>query len=548
MAGLRGLLRVLPVGALLVTQVVLSPPANAAPGDLDRGFGVEGKVTTEFVGGGAEATSVALQPDGKIVAAGSVVTGSSQVFALTRYNADGSLDSSFGTGGKTTTDFAGDFDVASAVALQPDGKIVATGFTGVSDTDRVDFALARYNSDGTLDSSFGTGGRVITDFARGADLADAMALQPDGKIVVAGITFTPSRLGDMALARYNPNGTLDSSFGAGGEVTTDFGDHDGAFAVALQPDGKIVAAGFTAEDFALARYTSDGTLDPAFGAGGKVTTDFGTSDDDATAVALQADGKIVAVGGRIPSTSVTRDFALARYNPDGSPDPSFGTGGKITTDFAGAYDLAEAVALQPDGRIVAAGLSGVFAQNLFDFALARYNPDGSPDPSFGTGGKVTTDFSSGNDAVSGVALQPDGKIVAAGLATIGSSQDFAVARYEGGAALKVPIDIKPGSTTNPVKFSSSGRIPVAILATSSFDATTVDPSGVCFGDAESPVQRDCTESRSSLEDVNGDGRLDLLLLFETRQTGIDPGDTHACLTGRTFAGMAIQGCDSVVAR
>jgi uncharacterized delta-60 repeat protein len=560
MSPLKAFLRTLPAVALFVAQVVLSAPANAAPGDLDPTFGVGGRVTTEFVGGSASASSVALQPDGKIVVAG--LTGLTSLaardFALARYNTDGSLDTSFGTEGLVTTDFSGGSDVASDVALQPDGKVVVAGSTGPPDGAR-EFALARYNPDGTPDSSFGTSGKVVTNFPSDDEAAFALALQTDGKIVAAGIAFPPSSLGDFIVARYNSHGTLDSSFGTGGAVTTDFGDpdgdfdfgdHDGAFDVAVQPDGAIVAAGFSfgtptlQEEFALARYSSDGALDPTFGTGGKVTTDFNSLDDGASAVALQPDGEIVAAGGSFQSPT-TRDFALARYKPDGSLDQAFGAGGMVTSDFGGAYDLATTVVLQPDGRIVAAGLTGVLVTDLFDFALARYDSDGSLDASFGTGGKVTTDFAGGTDEVGGMALQPDGKIVAAGEATIGSSQDFGLARYEGGTAITVPIDIRPGSSTNPIKLSGSGKIPVAILSTSSFDATMVDPTSVCFGDAGAPVQRDCTAAHSSLEDVNADGRLDLLLFFETWQTGIDPGDTQACLTGKTFSGVGVEGCDSI---
>jgi uncharacterized delta-60 repeat protein len=508
-------------------------------------------VTTEFVGGSAGASSVALQPDGKIVVAGlaALTSSAARDFALARYNTDGSLDTSFGTEGLVTTDFSGGSDVASDVALQPDGKVVVAGSTGPPDGAR-ELALARYNPDGTPDSSFGTSGMVVTNFPSDDEAAFALALQPDGRIVAAGIAFPPSSPGDFIVARYNPDGTPDSSFGTGGEVTTDFGDHDGAFDVAVQPDGAIVAAGFSfgtptlQEEFALARYSSDGALDPTFGTGGKVTTDFNSFDDGASAVALQPDGEIVAAGGSFPSAT-TRDFALARYKPDGSLDQAFGAGGMVTTDFGGAFDVATTVVLQPDGRMVAAGLTGVLVTDLFDFALARYDSDGSLDASFGTGGKVTTDFAGGTDEVGGMALQPDGKIVAAGEATIGSSHDFGLARYEGGSAMTVPIDIKPGSPTNPIKLSSTGKIPVAILSTSSFDATTVDPTSVCFGDAGAPPQRDCTAARSSLEDVNADGRLDLLLFFETGQTGIDPGDTQACLTGKTLSGVGVEGCDSI---
>jgi len=269
--------------------------------------------------------------------------------------------------------------------------------------------------------------------------AHGVAVQPDGKLVAVGVAKT-SRSGDFALARYNTNGSLDATFGTGGKVTTDFnGNDDAANAVVLQPDGKIVVAGEAKtsrnQDFALARYNANGSLDPTFGTGGKVTTDFAGNDDAAFALVLQPDGKLVAAGEA--KTSRNQDFALARYNANGSLDPTFGTGGKVTTDFNGDDDAAHGLVLQPDGKLVAAGVAKTSRSG--DFALARYNANGSLDPTFGTGGKVTTDFNGDDDAAFAVARQTDGKIVAAGGAKVGrsrsdysgSNEDFALARYLG---------------------------------------------------------------------------------------------------------------------
>jgi len=399
---------------LLAFQLVAASSAQAAPGDLDTSFGTGGKVTTDF-GNGDVAHAVVLQPDGKIVAAGRSV----RDFALARYQPDGTLDTTFSTDGKVTTDIAGGDDVALAVALQPDGKIVAAGSASTGATE--DFALARYNPDGTLDTTFSTDGKVTTDFAGGNDVARDVALQPDGKIVAAGASGS-----DFALARYNPDGTLDTTFSTDGKVTTDFaGGHDEANAMALQPNGKIVAAGFadTREtfDFALARYKRRGTLDPSFSKDGKVTTDIAGSDDFASGVAFAPDGKIVAAGNTI---AATLDFAVARYKRHGTLDPSFSTDGKVTTDFASGNDFNFAVVVQPDGKIVAAGIATTPGD---DFGLVRYNPDGTLDLTFGGDGKVTTDIA-GDDQASDLALQPDGKIVVAGIA-FGFTEDFALARY-----------------------------------------------------------------------------------------------------------------------
>jgi uncharacterized delta-60 repeat protein len=414
---------ILLVATLLAWHLAMAGPAYAKAGDLDPSFGTGGKVTTDFAAGGDQATAVAVQADGKLVAAGTAFTGQFSDFALARYNPDGTLDPSFGTGGKVTTNIDGGGNDATALAIQADGKLVVAGsaFTGAG----VDFAVARYNPDGTLDANFGTGGKVTTDFAGGFDQANALIVQADGKLVVAGSTeFTAI---DFALARYNPDGTLDASFGTGGQVVTDLGGTDRAFALAVQ-GGKLVAAGLTFTtngDFGLVRYNADGTLDASFGAGGKVTTDFAGFTDWAFALAVQG-GKLVAAGRA--GFEGNDDFALVRYNPDGTLDASFGTGGKVTTDFGrsgGSFDEARALVVQ-GSRLVATGNVGPF----FDFGLARYRASGTLDRSFGMGGKVTTDFAGQTDEAFALAVQGDGKLVAAGLA-LGQfgEMDFALARY-----------------------------------------------------------------------------------------------------------------------
>jgi uncharacterized delta-60 repeat protein len=434
--------------ALGVAVVCLAAsPASAAAGGLDGAFGTGGTVTTDFAGNGDEARAVAVQPDGKIVAAGGAL-GATVDFALARYRADGTLDPTFGTGGKVTTDF-GSNEEAFAVAGQPDGKIVAAGGAATG------FELARYNSDGSLDSTFGAGGKVTTRFGLGLPFtrAHAIVLQPDGKIVVAG-TATSATAPDFGLARYNPDGSLDSTFGAAGKVTTDIRGTDGsdfAWAVTLQPDGKLVVAGSAAgpsgDAFALARYTPAGALDSTFGSSGRVITGFGGDQDWAQAVAVQADGKIVAAGKTgNQCCGGTFDFALARYTAGGTLDTAFGAGGKVTTDFAGGTDNAHALVIQADGKILAGGerLAGGNASGAsFDFALARYQPSGALDPAFGAGGLVTTDFPGHNDHAYALALQQDGKAVAAG----DSAPDFALARYATAAGNNPPAAQDDSYTT-----------------------------------------------------------------------------------------------------
>jgi uncharacterized delta-60 repeat protein len=242
------------------------------------------------------------------------------------------------------------------------------------------------------------------------------------------------------LARYNPDGSPDSTFGTYGKVTTDFGHTDRALALIIQENGKIVAVGESyPAALALVRYNSDGSLDSSFGIGGKVVSEFADSDQETVNSALiQRDGKIVVAGHTFRASGGSNvdpdmNFILVRYNPDGSLDPTFGAGGRVTTDFGG-LDGANALAIQSDGKLVAAGVGARAGSLLGDeFALARYNPDGSLDPTFGTGGKVRTDFGgsglAGPDAAYAVAIQPDGKIIAAGWG--GAGRDFALARYIG---------------------------------------------------------------------------------------------------------------------
>jgi uncharacterized delta-60 repeat protein len=535
------------VSAVLIAFGVMfgaTSSVEAAAGDLDPTFGNGGLVTTDFSSRSDFGAAVAIQSDARIVTAGnsSAVGVFGVDFALARYHPNGNLDASFGSGGIVRSDFGAPLDAAADVALQLDGKIVAAGVSAG------DFAVARYNANGSLDSSFGTGGFVRTDFGS-FDQATALALQSDGKVVVVGFG-----LGSFAVARYNADGLLDSTFGSGGKVTTGFGlAGAAAFDVAVASTGEIVVGGgtglfpFGPGDFAIARYESDGALDSSFGTGGTATTDFGGS-DRAFAIALQSDGRVTAAGGTRTSTS--DDFALARYNSDGSLDASFGAGGTVTTDFSSnSQDIAFGVVLNADGWITAAGSTSV-PPSSSRFALARYNSSGSLDFDFGSGGKVTTTFGHPTNNGADIAAQTDGKVVVVGVTAdfAAGVADFALARYLGPPrAMTVVLDVKPGNEENTLPLKSNGVVSVAILTTDALDATTVDPASVCFGNSDDPSSRDCTEKHGTghLEDVNGDGRTDLLLHYEVAETGIAPGDTQACLSGRTYGGVAIEGCDHV---
>jgi uncharacterized delta-60 repeat protein len=389
------------------------------------------------------AYSVLLQPNGKIVVAGWRQRGGQDTFGLARYTSGGALDKSFGLRGKVAAPF-GTRSGAYSAALQADGKIITAGFTGRVYSSSYRFGLARYTSKGALDQSFGTKGHATAKIGSAGSFANAVAVQPDGKVIAAVGTV----LGDeIVLVRYRPNGTPDTSFGSGGRVRTSPGP-GAAEALTLQPDGKIVVAGAIREDVLVARYNADGSRDSTLGVNGIVLTSFGGA-AAARAVALQEDGKIVIAG--LAGTGDPSDpgfkFALARYNGDGSLDTSFGSGGIVTTTIGNiiAADLpyggvANAMAIQPDGKIVAGGAQFVPWPGRGNFAIVRYLSDGSLDPSFGDGGKVTTSFgyappenpTEDGDVVNALALQPDGKILAAGESQFGPHTEqyaVALARY-----------------------------------------------------------------------------------------------------------------------
>jgi uncharacterized delta-60 repeat protein len=465
---------------------VLEDRCLLSAGVLDPTFGSGGSVTTSF-GNNVKNTSaqvLVIQPDGKIVAAGdseNPTTLNVGYYDLARYNADGSLDATFGSKGEVQTKFNTRVS-ANAMALQPDGKILVAG--AVRGTNLVAFEIVRYNSDGSLDSTFGNKGKVSTSFAQGVSEIQALDLETVGgvtKIVAAGDVFVGSGLA-FGLARYNLNGSLDTSFGSGGEVVTNISTDSGVWNMAgvVQGDGKIVVAGAavpgggSSREFALARYNSDGTLDATFGSGGLVFTAIGagTAGAGARAVALRSDGKIVAGGFGTTSANV-KDFALARYNSDGSLDTSFGSGGIVLTSItglSGANDTINGLAIQPaNGQIIAVG-------SQFSSVLARYNPDGTLDATFGNGGIVAPTFGQGDTAV---ALQSDGKIV-----TTAINGNFGVARY-------LPSEPQIGSFTanpNPVTAGSS----VTLTALNIVDA---NPSNTI------------TQVAFYL-DTNGDGKLD----------------------------------------
>jgi len=443
-----------------ITQVL------AAAGDLDPTFGNGGKVTTDLGSGFDEINSVVVQQDGKIVAGGDLLLFpefDDVAFALARYNPNGSLDQSFGDGGKVITNFSFSPDEIGALAIQSDGKIVAVGAANHG------LGLIRYNSNGSLDVTFGSGGKVLTAINIPI-LGLAAAIQSDGKILVSSSIGIETPSGSaFLLLRYNSDGSLDSGFGSGGVVTTRFetNSSDHSFALAIEPSGRIVVGGSTFNGvrsaFALALYESSGALVPTFGSAGKVITVTEGFSSGILTLALQSDGGIQAAGAAGDGIGI--HTAYTRYDLNGILDPNFGTAGMVAADSLPANDtFIRRMAILADGHIVAAGNTRQFPS---DFLAARYNPNGNFDGSFGTGGKTKIDFNGGNDGVGGLAIQVDGKIVIGGGALASAGFDFALVRLEGGPGFDICIQdesngnlLKINTTTGDYLFTNCGGLTI----------------------------------------------------------------------------------------
>lgn len=379
----------------------------ANDGSLDATFGSGGKKTVNF--GGTDAPNVVLvQSNGRIVVAGGGAPASS--FCVVRLRAaNGTLDPTFGSGGKVVIDFGSDDEAAYGGALQPDGKIVLAGDT------RLKPAVVRLKANGALDTTFATAGRKT--FSWGAiGRITAVVIAPNGKILLGG--FSGPEGGNIQVARLTATGKLDTTFGTGGIAGIDFGGDDFGEAIARQADGRIVVAGRSSVAGAVvARLRATGVLDPDFGSGGRVTLPGGGS---LSTVLVQPDRKIVVAGNASGSAMMT----VTRLLPNGALDPTFDGDGTAVIDFGSLADLAAGAALQADGKIVVAG----YKQDGEDVAVARLNANGSPDATFGTAGKVTIDFGIATFG-NAVALAPSKRIVVAGQKT--GNDDFAVARLRG---------------------------------------------------------------------------------------------------------------------
>jgi uncharacterized delta-60 repeat protein len=407
--------RVRVASRLALAAILAAGAAAAEPGDLDPSFGRGGKLRTSLSRGSDSATRIAVQDDGKIVTVGTGDRGDERDLLLARFLPDGALDRAFGDRGRVFFGFKRKTERGASIALQEDGCIVVAAQVEKGDN-TARMLLTRFTSDGRYDPSFGQEGRVTTAFDDLYLSPRAVLVTTSGAIVVGGEGFVGGLEGSgervWILARYRSNGRLDRDFGNNGRVVLPLGN--GLEALAEQPDGKIVAGGAVGPgqvDFAVARLLADGSLDASFGDAGVARTSFGAQNDYVHAVAVDALGRIVAAG-RTWST-FSPNVALARYLPNGAPDPEFGIDGKLTTDVGGRTDEGYGLLLA-EGRIVVAGWATIRRQA--QFAVIRYLEDGSLDPEFGEGGIVTTPLGRQSALATDVALQGADRLIVGGFA------------------------------------------------------------------------------------------------------------------------------------
>ncbi len=428
----------------LILTTHFSTQIIAQPGTLDLTFGTNGILTASLDSFSDKANAVVIQDDGKIILGGSTQSSYTTAdFALIRYNTDGTLDNTFGTNGQVITTIE-NRSKGYAVTLQNDGKILLGG------SSKFFINIARYHTDGNLDTTFGNGGKVITDvIGYYSETCKSVAIQNDGKILVGGYGQESGNDNPyFMIVRYLENGTQDPTFGTNGVVIGDIGV---GHSIQVQNDGKILLGGSSNLSFAIERYTNNGILDNTFGTNGKVTTQFGNSNSYGHSMQLQNDGKII-LGGY--SSWNTVDMALARYNTDGTLDNTFGVNGRVITPF-GNSSKGNAIAIQNDGKIILGGHASNNA-NALNFALLRYNIDGTLDNTFGTDGKTLTPIGISYSIGQAIDINSDGKVVLAGVAYIDSNLNIAVTRYHGDPTIGIKENITTDGTSSiyPNPFSA----------------------------------------------------------------------------------------------
>ncbi len=479
--------------ALAVAAVAVAIGAVSAFGaasDLDGSFSTDGKQTVDF-GDQDRATHVAPAPGDKIVLIGSTDATGSGDFAVSRLNADGTPDTTFDGEGRKSIDStqASSNDIGGGIVALDDGKIVVAGRGNLSK----DFLVVKLNTDGTVDTSFiggvsATPGRSIVSFGLD-ETVDDMIRQSDGKLVIVGGTNI-NDAGDFAILRLNADGSVDNTFSGDGKLTLNFGGNDEAVSVAQQSSGKIIVAGTggAAGDMAVARLNTDGTLDTSFAAAssGLAKVDFGGA-ETVGGMAVQADDKVVISGST--STSGGGDQAVARLNADGTIDNSFSSDGKVIFGTATTGETALGAVVQQSGRIIVNGNGGA----THDFIVTRLSSDGTVDTTFGLGG-LAINFG-GFEYDGDIAIRPDGRILLAGSTDVSDDGDQAVARLVGDAVITPP----PPDGQAPDTFIQSGvRNAYTSDSTPTFKIAATEPARfLCVVD-RGPTQ-DCSATFTPAE-------------------------------------------------
>jgi uncharacterized delta-60 repeat protein len=434
--------------ALVILSIHLLLPGGALAdqGDLDLNFGIGGKVTTN-IGNNDFVGDMVTLPDGRIVVAGYTSATPQGVLALACYTAGGSLDPNFGQGGIVTT-LVSEGDRAVAVATQGNKIIVLTA--SFSNAEKSFFSLVRYDANGNLDPTFGNGGIVTTNIPGTSNETPAdVAVHPgDGKIVVVGTTALS---GNVIAIRYLADGNLDPSSGIDGITEINYQPNGAEVSAVAIHNGKVFIGGKHNGKFLVTQLASNGFVNPVFGFNGRATISFNNVEDQLSAIAIQADGKIVLAGTTI-YPNFQADFAVARIDILGSLDPTFGNQGKVVTDFDGNQDNGRDLTLQTDGKIVVAGRALVSGTNTF--GVARYNPNGSLDQTFHNDGKISTPFDISSVAEA-VTVKNDGNIVVAGqfFNPANTGFDLALASYST-AEPTFDIIIKNDATNRYLKINS----------------------------------------------------------------------------------------------
>lgn len=532
---------------LMLAGLITTGPALAGPGELDATFGENGRVAItlagpSFGGGGAQ------QADGRLLIVGGTFTSQDDLdIAVLRLNTDGTLDGAFGTGGVATADFGGTFEEAYVLLLQGDGKMVAVGQS--TDFSQFVIALARFNADGSVDATFGTNGRVTLDLGGTDDYALGAVLQPDGRIVVAGASDVNGDY-DMAIARFNADGSLDTTFGTNGSVLVDSdGRHDQANWLTRQPDGKLIACGHggpepynaLGSDMEAVRLNADGSLDVTFGTNGVATVVNGTQLGMALGCAALSDGMTVLSG--FSGSPGAADLALARLAGDGTLDTTFGSGGQSHLDL-GKTDIAQQVMLLSDGKL---GVSGLTEDgddgDPTDLFIARINADGTIDPTFGRNGVTIADF--GSTGVSsdvfpgGVFAQADGKLVAVGTAF---EEAIAIARVDPAGAGSIGV-VGLVETSAAVAEGTASVVLTARRTGGSVGAIDIDV-GFANGTALSPG--DYTGTSVVLSWADGDTTDQTITIPITDDTVVESAESFGVTLSTSTAGLALAATEATI--